>query len=169
MKKLKKLAILAVAAMTAALFASCDYWGEEWYKNQKEDVVSSNVTSGSSGSSTSSGNTTTTGGTTQAVYTSYDSAGGYFNVEGGQYRTCTLTGNSQGGTITLSDGILADLTGTYGTPDSTSARDTPGALAAASNGELRIEGCWSVTFNGASTSYSYSILVNRELISIRCT
>ena len=177
MKMLGKFSLVMSLAL-AVLLASCDYWGEEWYKNQKEDVVSSNVTSGSSGSSTSSGNTTTTCGTTQAVYTSYDSAGGYFNVEGGQYRTCTLTGNSQGGTITLSDGVLADLTGTYGTPSS-SADGSPVALAAASSGDasvalaaessvkLKIEGSWAVSFSGRTIRCSYSILVTNGMFALR--
>lgn len=169
MKKLKKLALLAAVAMTAALFASCDYWGKDWYETGDSENAPLNG-SGVSGSSGNSGTpAASTAGTTQAVYTSYDSAGGYFNVGGGQYRTCTLVGNSQGGTITLSNGVLADLTGTYGNPDGTSGSSPVALAAAAESGEIRIEGCWTVTFNGANRSYSYSVLVTKNLISIRCT
>ncbi|MBP5465181.1 MAG: hypothetical protein J6Y13_08450, partial [Treponema sp.] len=84
-----------------------------------------------------------------SVHDSYDSTGGYLNVEGGQYQTCTLTGNSTGGTITLSNGTQANLTGTYGTTGNSSGRaGNTVSLAASGSTEIKIEGCWTITFNG---------------------
>lgn len=117
------------------------------------------------GSSPSAGSETTT-----ASYTSYDSAGGYLNVEGGHYQTCTLTGNSTGGTITLSNGTQANLTGTYGTPGSSSGRaGNTVSLAASDSMEIKIEGCWTITFNGVTTSGTYSLFATAGFISIRHT
>ncbi len=155
MRKLRNYgACMAAAVLSAAvLLASCRHAGGGGGGGGAVYTPSSGSSGGGSGSAAS----------TTATYTSYDSAGGYFNVNGGQYRTCTLTGNSTGGTITLSNGVAPNLTGSYGTPNGSVS------LAAAPNVELKIEGCFTVTFNGVSHSYSYSVLITRELISIRGT
>ncbi len=59
--------------------------------------------------------------TQRAVYTSTDSDNGYFNINNGQYRTCTLEGTETEGTITFSDGIAEDLTGTFKSANSSRA------------------------------------------------
>ena len=153
MRKLRNYgACMAAAVLSAALLlASCRHAG-----GGGGGGAVYTPSSGSSGGGTEAAASTT------ATYTSYDSAGGYFNVNGGQYRTCTLTGNSTGGTITLSNGVSPNLTGSYGTPNGSVS------LTAAPNVELKIEGCFTVTFNGVSSSYSYSVLITRELISLRC-
>ncbi|MCR5622177.1 MAG: hypothetical protein K6G18_10015 [Treponema sp.] len=153
MKKIVKMAagLVALSALVAAsvMMSSCDYWDEEWYKEGggtgNSTAPSASTSSGSGGSSgnPSSSTPATTG---RVAFTSSDSQNGYINVNGGQYRTCTLAGNSIGGTITLSNGTAADLTGTYGTV----------ALAAASNG-VTIEGSWPVTFAGVSGSFALAV------------
>ncbi len=159
-KTMKNFLALAAALLSmTAMLASCSSHGGGSDGGGEIYGGGLGYTGGGSGA-------TPAGGTVRAVYTSYDRAGGYLNVEGGQYRTCTLTGNSNGGTITLSDGIKDDLTGTYG---SASAPSGGTALAAAASVELRIEGCWSVSFSGADRNYSYSVFVTDELLSIRCS
>ena len=118
MKCQRKTILLMVSTIlsAAAILSSCSSHGGS--KDGGGAIYTGGGSPGASGGS--GGSSSSGGGTTTAMYTSYDSAGGYLNVEGGQYRTCMLVGNSTGGTITLSDGIRDDLTGTYGTLDSSS-------------------------------------------------
>ncbi len=117
-------------------------------------------------SSGSSGGGTEAAASTTATYTSYDSAGGYFNVNGGQYRTCTLTGNSTGGTITLSNGTGEDLSGTYGTPPSSTV-----SLAASVNVEVRIEGVWVVSLyaSGSVSGCTFTMFVTSGFLTFKWT
>lgn len=146
---------MTAAAAAVLLFASCSSHGGG--KN------SGGPTYAVGGNSPSAGAETTT-----ATYTSYDSAGGYLNIEGGHYQTCTLTGNSTGGTITLSNGTQANLTGTYGTPGGSTGRAGNAVSLAADSIEIKIEGCWTITFNGATTSYTYSLFATVGFLSIQC-
>lgn len=157
-------AAVAVAAVAAALLSSCSHGGSGGGSDGA--TYYGGGLSGSGGSSSGTG-----GGTTTATYVSYDQAGGYLNIDGGKYQTCILRGNSEGGTITLTDGIKDELTGTYGSASGsgTALAASAVSLAATVSTEIRIEGCWTVTFGGLSRSYSYSVLVTRNLISIRCT
>ncbi len=147
-----------VAVALATSFVACHDTPGTWGHHSGSDLPTYS-TSGSTGSSSSG--SSASGQTATIAYKSSDSRGGYINVEGGQYKTCTLSGNSRGGTITLSDGVLANLTGTYGTPDSTVA------LAAADSSV--IEGSWSVTFQGITTTYSYSISVTNGHFAMKRT
>ncbi|MCR5621762.1 MAG: hypothetical protein K6G18_07880 [Treponema sp.] len=164
MVKLRKLiTLMAMAVSMAAMLASCDYWDEDWYKGGKSESTAVAGSSGSSGSSSGSGETAATEATTTVVYTSYDSRNGYLNIDGGQYQTCTLTGNSQGGTITLSDGIKADLTGSYVAMGSTAnAAANPVALSMIEISGSIIEGNFTVTFFGGILTSK--VLVTKDFL-----
>lgn len=140
-----KLVVLgAFLACAACMLGSCDYWNEDWYKGQESAAQSSGTTAGSSGSDSGSGSSSVAG-RQQLVYTSTDSRNGYFNVNGGEYRTCTVSGDSNGGTVTFSNGTAPDLTGSLG--QEVVAKAIPVALSAAFVGDGIIQGRgWTITF-----------------------
>ncbi|MCR5622247.1 MAG: hypothetical protein K6G18_10370, partial [Treponema sp.] len=148
MKKTSKiLPILAAALTCVALFGSCDYWKEDFYKNGGDTVSSGGSGSGSSGSGTgtssgsgSSGGTTSTSGTGTFAFKA--SAANPISVNGGQYQLCIINGNSSSGSITLAQGGASpNLTGTYSSAVS---------MAAAISGDATFEGSVDATFEGIS-------------------
>ena len=140
-----KLVVLgAFLACAACMVGLCDYWNEDWYKGQESAAQSSGTTAGSSGSDSGSGSSSVAG-RQQLVYTSTDSRNGYFTVNGGEYRTCTVSGNSSGGTVTFSNGTAPDLTGSFG--QEVVAKALPVALSAAFVGDAIVQGRgWTLTF-----------------------
>ncbi len=136
--------LVAFLACTACMLGSCDYWGEDWYRVHESERQSEGTTAGSSGSDSGSGSSSVAG-RQQLVYTSTDSRNGYFNVNGGEYRTCTVSGDSNGGTVTFSNGTSPDLTGSFG--QEVAAKAIPVALSAAFVGDGIIQGRgWTITF-----------------------
>ena len=148
MKKtaLFRLAVLGTfLACTACMLSSCDYWSEDWYKSQGSENQTSGTSAGSSGSDSASGSSSVVAGKQKQVYTSADSRNGYFNVNGGEYRTCTVYGDSNGGTVTFSDGTSTDLTGSFG--QEVAAKAMPVALSAMFVGDGIVKGRgWTLTF-----------------------
>ncbi len=173
MAKIRKfVSLMSVTVSLVAMFASCDYWNEDWYKSGNSENVPLSSSSGTGGSSGGNGGSSSSSaeGTTTVSYTSYDSLGDYLNIDGGQYRTCTLTGNSTGGMIVLSDGIKADLTGSYvamggGTRNSGSslslAATEIGGIPNVIPSGILIEGSFTVTFSSGITCY---IIVDKDFI-----
>ena len=131
---------------------------------------------GGGGSGAGGGNTNGSTGTNSAQnyvqsYTSTDAANGYFNINGGQYRTIIFSGSQQGGTVTLTDGTGAELSGTYGeeTFSRSSASQSRAAYAvqtrAASSNQLK--GYFWVRFNGVAVGYTWSVMIVDHTIVIR--
>lgn len=158
-------AVVAVAAVATTLLASCSHGG-----SGSGAAYTGGGSSGGSGSPSGTGS-----GTTTATYVSYDQAGGYLNIDGGKYQTCILSGNSEGGTITLTDGIKDDLTGTYGVPASGSGGMALAAsavsLASSISVDIRIEGTWDVTVHasGTSSGISFTLFAAYGMITLKTT
>ena len=119
-------------------------------------IVSCGGGGGGGGSSTVSTNDTTT--TKQAVFESTNSANGYFNVNGGQYRTVTLNGTDESGTIVLSNSAngSADISGTY---------------SAENNGRATFvtERTFVCTFSVTMIGYSYTMIMQTANVTTTTT
>ena len=133
---------------------------------------------GGGSSGVGGGNSNGSNGTNSAqnyvqTYTSTDAANGYFNINGGQYQTITFSGSQQGGTVTLTDGIGAELSGTYGeeTFSRSSANQTNAAYAVQSRaaGSNQLKGYFWVRFNDLAIGYGYtwSVMIVDHTIVIR--
>ena len=126
MKDLRRFCLVAVIlgiAMATFTFTSCSSGGGD-------DDGETSATQNASVQTTS--------------FTSTDSTNGYFNVNGGQYRTITFSGTDTNGNVTLSNGIAADISGTY-----TSANTSRAAV---------VEGnSYLFKLNGITHSYSATI------------
>ena len=109
------------------------------------------------------GGSGSTGATQEYAYTSTDAANGYFNINGGQYRTITFNGTQQGGTVTLSNGTGSNLTGTYGEETSSRAAVSQSRVADAS----QLKGYFWVKFNGQTVGYTWTVTIIDYTIVIR--
>lgn len=156
MKRFKAYSLILAAIM----LASCSSHGGG--SDSDGTIYAGGGLPGSGGGSSSSD-----GATTTVSYTSYDSRNGYLNIDGGQYQTCTLTGNSQSGTITLSDGIKSDLMGSYVAMGNT-ANAATNLVALSSMIEVSgsiIEGCFTVSFRNSACTCT--VLVTKDFSIIK--